>query len=190
MSIIGRLNFDFSTVSIYYAGGFLLVIAWLIYLQLEVRSLKSRVSSPGCQSEIRASADTKFVRAVKVTAANTHYGHHLEELLESGELFMQRTDDGVVEEAPGIGEEVVAVEEESSNVDEGSLADSREASDSSDEVPGIYADGAHNSKANQEFIKTLAVQSRYDNMLAEITKQEFQKAESMSPVLKGLVLEA
>ena len=45
MSIIGRLNFDFSTINIYYAGGFLLVIAWLIYLQLEVRSLKGKISS-------------------------------------------------------------------------------------------------------------------------------------------------
>ena len=100
----------------------------------------------GFKVNIRTGTDTKFVRAVKVTPANTHDGHYLEELIESGAPFLQRTGDGVVEESSG--------------VNKGTLAGSREASDSGDEVPGIYADGVYNSKANRAFIKRKGLKTR------------------------------
>ena len=53
----------------------------------------------------------------------------------------------------GIVAGVVAIDEEASGVNEETLAGSREASGSDEEVPGIYADGAYNSKANRAFIK-------------------------------------
>ena len=95
-----------------------------------------------------------------MTPDNTHDGHYLQELTESGASFLPRAGDGVAEEASGIGAEAVAIEEEASGVNEETLVGSREASDSGDEIPGIYADGAYNSKVNRAFIKRKGLKPR------------------------------
>ena len=114
----------------------------------------------GFKINIRAGVDTKFVRAAEVTAANTHDGHYMDVLIEGGAPFMQQTDDGVVEEAVGIGAEAVVIEAEASGMDEATLAIGEADSDSDEKVVDIYADGAYNSKANRAFLKKKRLRSR------------------------------